>query len=856
MDDDEHREKLSMDNDYEGGEWIGGEFFFKNKKQKRQQTAEEALYGVFAGDSDEEVGERRRQRGGRGGGGSKMDLTRPVAFVSTGEVVQPKKADSPPKGRQEELPAHAGLGLGAAPGGGLGFAGAAGGGGLGFVSQGAAGINKDEDDMQAEVEEEENVLLPTAFGQRVKRAAEERRKQAKAESVAKLRQSEAVSGKASGGIGTFEKHTKGIGAKLLAKMGYVPGQGLGKNKQGIAKPIEAQLRPKGMGMGFGDYNESKGAPKLLGKKDDAEAEAAPKDAKAQKQEVGLWKKRNAAARVKREYRTADEVLESAVEGNRDLSQQPILDMRGPRARLVTNLESLDMKEHHEDGDPVPMPELQHNLRLIVDLAESEITQIDAKLRQEKDTAVILGRQQTRQELELKEVEDELACISEITQQMEKAANASELGGLFLLYSGIQKKYPEQFVMYNIPAAVLGQVLPLMKVKLGGLKPLADPDLGAADMRKWRRVLESDRVKDAVFADAAAEDDPYCCLLAETVLPHLRSSITNIWQPRDPEPLLRWLEAWEPALPAPTREYILAHLVMPALQRAVDSWEPRQETVPIHSWLHPWLPWLGTQLKPLYQPLRFKLGRALEEWHPSDGSALALLGPWQRVFDDADWEAMLVRSIVPKLAFALDSLVINPAAQDMAPFNWFSSWANAMPTKLSAQLLERHFFPQFLQVLDHWLNTSHNYDEITRWYLGWKGGIPADIADQERVRKGLNAALDLMNRRMAGDTTPFVYMPAAMEAPTGAQPAPAPFVPTSGTPLGLRELVQTYAEENGVTFMPKPGRFSMGHQVYSFGGVSVIVETAAGVLRAQVGDRWAPVSMQGLLQEVAQRGGVQ
>lgn len=53
---------------------------------------------------------------------------------------------------------------------------------------------------------------------------------------------------ASSGSSSYTKKY-GIGAKLMMKMGYVEGTGLGSDKRGIVNPIETKLRPQGLGVG-------------------------------------------------------------------------------------------------------------------------------------------------------------------------------------------------------------------------------------------------------------------------------------------------------------------------------------------------------------------------------------------------------------------------------------------------------------------------------------------------------------------------------------------------------------------------------------------------------------------------------
>lgn len=136
--------------------------------------------------------------------------------------------------------------------------------------------------------------------------------------------------KASKDFAKFTKHSTGIGMKLMMKMGYLHGQGLGSDKKGIVNPVDVKLRPKQMGLGHKGFDERTDAviakdPKSNTKKEVKKPKKVDKDEMAQK-----WDKIDGGYRRKKEKvkSVTELIFEQESFGISSKKESIIIDMTG------------------------------------------------------------------------------------------------------------------------------------------------------------------------------------------------------------------------------------------------------------------------------------------------------------------------------------------------------------------------------------------------------------------------------------------------------------------------------------------------------------------------------------------------
>ncbi|XP_033923986.1 tuftelin-interacting protein 11 [Melopsittacus undulatus] len=793
---------------------------FNPHRQRHRQTKEEATYGVWAErDSDEE----RPSFGGK----RSRDYSAPVNFISAGL----KKA----------------------------------------AAEDASDEDSDEDEKPVKQEE-----IPKEFVSK------------KLKTGGNFKPSQKGFGggtKSFVDFGSWERHTKGIGQKLLQKMGYVPGRGLGKNAQGIINPIEAKQR-KGKGA-VGAYGSERTSQSLqdfpvVDSEEEAEEEYQKELSQWRKDPSGGKKKPKYSYKTVEELKAKGRINKQLSTPQKELSQVKVIDMTGREQKVYYSYSQISHKHNIPDDSPqlplgkdfkpqgFALPELEHNLQLLIDITEQEIIQNDRQLQFERDMVVNLTHEIQKISEVLSHEEKAISNLSKVLEMVEECErrmqpsceNPLTLDECAKIFETLQDKYYEEYRMSDRVDLAVAIVYPLMKDYFKNWDPLKDCTYGTEIIAKWKSLLENDQLLSHGGQDLST--DAFHRLMWEIWMPYVRNIVAR-WQPRNCGSMVDFLDGWVNVVPVWILDNILDQLIFPKLQKEVESWNPLTDTVPIHSWIHPWLPLMQARLEPLYSPIRNKLANALQKWHPSDSSAKLILQPWKDVFTPGSWEAFMVKNIVPKLGMCLNELIINPHQQHMDAFYWVIDWEGMISVSSLVGLLEKHFFPKWLQVLCSWLSNSPNYEEITKWYLGWKSMFSDQVLAHPSIKDKFNEALDIMNRAVSSSVGGYMQpgareniaylthterrkdfqyeaMQERREAENMAQRGIG--VAASSVPMNFKDLIQTKAEEHNIVFMPVIGKRHEGKQLYTFGRIVIYIDR--GVVFVQGEKTWVPTSLQSLI----------
>lgn len=347
-------------------------------------------------------------------------------------------------------------------------------------------------------------------------------------------------------------------------------------------------------------------------------------------------------------------------------------MTGPEKRVLSGYHALGqtkaadetLYEHRPSKKCAnfSLPELMHNLQLIVDMCEQEIITIDKTQRSSCDQEKSL-RQDKENLVKIVDLEENhlntLEKANELVRRLTEPEAELTLERAAQIFAELQTDFAPEYKEFGLGDLAPGVITPLLAARLDGWNPLAEPLAHIELLKQWRRILGVYQAQNQtnVF-------DPYSALVWSSVMPFMRTAVAQ-WNPRQHEPMAALLDAWASILPSWTLDNVLEQLVLPRIVNCVEDWDPLTDTIAVHIWILPWTGLLGAKMQDtVYEKIRLKLGNALVGWTPHDRSARATIKPWCGVFADGDMQCFLMQHILPKLQLSLDELIINPLQQDL------------------------------------------------------------------------------------------------------------------------------------------------------------------------------------------------
>lgn len=341
-----------------------------------------------------------------------------------------------------------------------------------------------------------------------------------------------------------------------------------------------------------------------------------------------------------------------------MSNVTVIDMTGPEKRVLSGYhalgqakiadESLYKERTVKECTNFSMPELIHNLDLILEMCEQEIIQIDKNQKTASDRKIVLRQDRENLEKIVELEQDHIATLEDVLDLVESLTSPKEpltLSRAAEIFTQILSEFPDEYKEFGLSDLVPGVIAPLFQQELRDWDVFETPKYPVQLLKRFEFLNEDKSQNNNIFS-------PYSSLIWFGIIPNIRSAI-NEWNPRNHQQMADLLDTWAKLFPGHILDNVLEKQILPRIVKGVELWDPTTDTLPVHFWVSPWHNLLGTKMKEtVYPVIMEKLSKALVSWSPSDRSARAIISPWKGVFPDTDFQNFLLKNIIPKLQMSL------------------------------------------------------------------------------------------------------------------------------------------------------------------------------------------------------------
>lgn len=536
----------------------------------------------------------------------------------------------------------------------------------------------------------------------------------------------------------WERHTRGIASKILAKHGFT-GR-LGKGAHGISAPIEPVFLPDKAGLGS----------------------TIP----IKQQTHSQPKKKSRSNVQKRQTKKAHPAPLKVIDMRHEIPLQvnSIADAIKNDAQQVHRPVWEEKPAHIE-------PRIINNLRMLADTARSESAELSRKKRAE---TLILQSIRAERETVLSDVEETTKArqsLQTLQKALDTLAKANQINDCAVFETVIRQLLTLHLAFTKSPYinqnAILAALVEAVSTRIEAsfsscLKRSVES--ATADKRAARHMHTL-----LAIAQKALGQEEYIKVCTRSVLmPSRRHMSRADWDVVSGACLGDVLTTMRPVLPGPLLDTLAEQILVPKLVAhvrklngtrfvfvEVDTNQKRPfDSIPAHVWIHPWLPVVGGKaLTEVLQKVRIDLTKSLQNWQLTDShdkrkKLIAVTKLWSEVLSRRKLQVALSRHISSKLVSALAAVKSKPSksAHTAAVFECIDSWTDVCSTRLLASELLSALMQGPGCMLQQIAFSEGGWDEARSMYIEWSGAFPHRL--MENMRPALAALLFVLQTAKA------------------------------------------------------------------------------------------------------------